>query len=258
MIIKKCIACNKNIEIPIMFTPKRGTGYEIAGHEVVCIDCARMAGLDSVMKVGLYNKDRFLKRLAKKTGRSIADFNNSKNVDSTLQRIVTIDPKKASSMISDKKVARKPVDGDPQIVDINGIDYLSITDIDRISDIENTKVKGDAFEEYCARILELNHFTDIKRVGGSGDRGADIIARKGPRKYVIQCKCYKKSIKYEAFQATLSARKMFMADGIIMTNSHFTKQTIEDAEEQGIYLWDREKLIELIENANEELRWRNQ
>ena len=75
--------------------------------------------------------------------------------------------------------------------DINELKHFSMEDVDSISQLTNSKKKGDLFEQYCARLLELNNFKDIQVVGGTGDMGADIIGWKWNRKVVIQCKCYK-------------------------------------------------------------------
>ncbi|MET7647925.1 restriction endonuclease [Streptomyces sp. NPDC005426] len=49
------------------------------------------------------------------------------------------------------------------------------------------------FEEYIAQLCRRDGCTEVKRVGGSGDLGADVIGRlPDGRKIVIQCKHYAK------------------------------------------------------------------
>ncbi|WP_413754682.1 restriction endonuclease [Streptomyces sp. R-74717] len=49
------------------------------------------------------------------------------------------------------------------------------------------------FEEYIAQLCRRDGCTDVKRVGGAGDLGADVIGRlPDGRKVVIQCKRYAK------------------------------------------------------------------
>ena len=137
-------------------------------------------------------------------------------------------------------------------VDFNELEHFSMEDIDSISQLTNSKKKGDLFERYCARLLELNNFMDVQVVGGTGDMGADIIAWKARRKVVIQCKCYKGTVAYHALEQTVTARKNFAAgDAIILTNGYFSEQTQRIAPEHQILLWDRDKLQVLIETANE-------
>jgi predicted helicase len=45
-----------------------------------------------------------------------------------------------------------------------------------------------AFERDVARLLVANSFEDVRIVGGSGDRGADVLGVKGGELWVIQCK----------------------------------------------------------------------
>lgn len=45
-----------------------------------------------------------------------------------------------------------------------------------------------AFERDVARLLIYNGFDDVRLVGGSGDRGADVLGVKKGRLWVIQCK----------------------------------------------------------------------
>lgn len=45
-----------------------------------------------------------------------------------------------------------------------------------------------AFERDVARLLICNGFQDVRVVGGSGDRGADVLGRKNGELWVIQCK----------------------------------------------------------------------
>ena len=45
-----------------------------------------------------------------------------------------------------------------------------------------------AFERDVARLLISNGFQDVRVVGGSGDRGADVLGRKKDELWVIQCK----------------------------------------------------------------------
>ncbi len=128
---------------------------------------------------------------------------------------------------------------------------FSMDDIDQISNITGKKMKGDLFEQYCARLLELNMFSNVQVVGGSGDLGADIIAWKGNRKYCIQCKCYSNTVPYHALEQTVTARKNVGAsEAILLSNNYFSKQTRQIAPEHQIVLWDRDKLAKLIDNAN--------
>jgi superfamily II DNA or RNA helicase len=45
-----------------------------------------------------------------------------------------------------------------------------------------------AFERDVARLLVANSFEDVRIVGGSGDKGADVLGVKGGELWVVQCK----------------------------------------------------------------------
>ncbi len=128
---------------------------------------------------------------------------------------------------------------------------FSMEDIDRIAELEGKKQKGDLFEHYCAKLLELNMFSNVMVTGGSGDLGADIIAWKAKRKYVIQCKCYSTTVPYHALEQAATARRNVAASqAILLTNNYFSAQTKRMATEHQVILWDRDALSKLIDNAN--------
>src|SRR5438309_795539 len=45
-----------------------------------------------------------------------------------------------------------------------------------------------AFERDVARLLIANGFADVRMVGSSGDRGADVLGAQGGKLWVFQCK----------------------------------------------------------------------
>lgn len=183
------------------------------------------------------------------------DYMVQKSTTSTKQRI----PETVSERLNRENkeiVSNRPAINVADKSDFKDLDSFSMNDIDAISQISTTKKKGDLFEQYCARLLELNNFRNVQVVGGSGDLGADIIAWKGNRKFVIQCKCYQGSVPYHALEQTVTARKNVGAgDGIILTNSFFSEQTKRVAPDHQIYLWDKNRLQELIDTANEMIEY---
>ncbi len=133
----------------------------------------------------------------------------------------------------------------------NQINHFSMSDIDIISNIENSTKKGKLFEEYVAKLLEYNSYTNISIIGGSGDLGGDIEARKANRKIIIQCKCYNGTVPYRAIQEVFSAARTRGGTPMVITNSHFSKQSIDNAEIQSVILCERSGLQTMIDIANE-------
>lgn len=110
-------------------------------------------------------------------------------------------------------------------------------------------MEGHEFEYWCADLLRKNGFTDVNVTPGSGDYGVDIIAIKDGIKYAIQCKCYSNNLDNTPVQEVVAGKTIYGCQiGVVMTNRHFTKGAIDLAEKNGILLWDREKLIEMLEN----------
>ena len=115
---------------------------------------------------------------------------------------------------------------------------------------EFDNMEGHVFEEYCAKLLIKNRFTNIQVTSGSGDQGIDILANKDGIKYGIQCKRYASDVGNGAIQEAYSGKTYYGCHvGVVLTNRYFTRSAIDLAERNGILLWDRNKLLELIENA---------
>ena len=118
-----------------------------------------------------------------------------------------------------------------------------------ISAIDN--MSGQQFEDYCADLLLKNGFFNIKITQESGDHGTDILAEKDDISYAIQCKCYSSNIGNAAVQQAHSGKGFYHRDiAVVLTNQYFTTQAKEEADTLGVKLWDRSKLEELIEKAN--------
>lgn len=110
-------------------------------------------------------------------------------------------------------------------------------------------MSGVEFEKYCAHILYLNGFSQIKITPASGDHGIDILAEKDGITYAIQCKCYSDNIGNAAVQQAHTGKSLYHKDiAVVLTNRYFTQQAKEEAQALGVKLWDRDKLEEMINN----------
>lgn len=109
-------------------------------------------------------------------------------------------------------------------------------------------LEGHAFERFCADVLAKNGFEDIRVTQGSGDQGVDIIAYKDYVKYGIQCKCYSSDIGNRAVQEVFAGKTFYQCHvGVVLTNRYFTKSAKELAQKNGVILWDRDRLLEMVE-----------
>lgn len=112
---------------------------------------------------------------------------------------------------------------------------------------------GEDFEEFIANILKKIDFYNIQLTKKSGDQGVDILAEKQGIKHAIQCKRYSKAVGNSAVQQVFSGKVFYHCDvAVVVTNNYFTDSAIELARENGVILWDRNVLKELLDISEEE------
>ncbi|MFS0841276.1 restriction endonuclease [Paenibacillus sp. 1P03SA] len=108
------------------------------------------------------------------------------------------------------------------------------------------RMSGTEFEAYLTVFFQdLNY--KVEDTGGKGDRGADkiLIDPSSGTRICVQAKCWSKNVTFDAVQQIFTAKTLWNCDKAwIITNRGFTKQVKETAEQLGIELWDREKLID--------------
>ena len=121
---------------------------------------------------------------------------------------------------------------------------------------------GFAFERVCERIFEKAGWGEVTRIGGTADRGRDLIIRTPEgRRIVVECKFYNNTaVGRPIVQKLHSAIIDSHADsGIIVTTGKFSKDAIEYAagltrnHDRLIKLFDMHKITELAHKAGIEL-----
>lgn len=115
---------------------------------------------------------------------------------------------------------------------------------------ENTPTK---FELFCAIIFESLGY-DATVTPCVKDNGYDIILKKDGKTGIVECKCYSLTNKVgrPAIQKVVGANQTFGGDFIyFVTTSTFTYAAKEYAEQAGVTLINGEKLMELVEQANQ-------
>jgi restriction system protein len=119
----------------------------------------------------------------------------------------------------------------------------------RIYDIDT--MTGTQFEYF----LNLAYSRQGYKVQGTkvtGDYGADLVLTKGEKKIVVQAKRYSKRVGLKAIQEVVSSIAYYKAtEGWAVTNNEFTAAAIELARSNGIRLVERDELIEMISQLNE-------
>jgi len=78
------------------------------------------------------------------------------------------------------------------------------------------------FERHCADALAARGWS-VTVGKGSADQGVDVLARKGGRSVVLQCKLYARPVGNKAVQEALAGRGYAGADGAaVVTNASYT------------------------------------
>jgi len=121
-----------------------------------------------------------------------------------------------------------------------------------------------ALERAVARLMKHGKFTDVRLVGQSGDKGADILANFHGKRYVVQVKFRSSgSIDLKAVDEVMNARNIYRADTpIIATNRVFNEDVSKMKDKlssSGVYLqlWNKGKLmreIDRVDNVSDKLK----
>lgn len=133
----------------------------------------------------------------------------------------------------------------------NDIDYFfektgEFANNKTIDDIDNN-MNGYDFEQFCGDLLKSNGFSNINVTKSSGDYGADLTAIKDGVKYAIQCKKFSNSVGVSAVQEVIASKSMYNCHvAVVLTNNFFTNNAISLAEKNNVLLWDRNKLIAMM------------
>lgn len=104
------------------------------------------------------------------------------------------------------------------------------------------------FESFTASLLEAQGYTQVALMGGSGDRGVDVVARDSSGvRTVVQCKRYLNNVSADPIQRLHSfAITRNAGRKIVITTAGFTKDAIDEAMRTGTELIDGQELQELV------------
>ncbi|RRR82822.1 restriction endonuclease [Streptomyces sp. RP5T] len=105
---------------------------------------------------------------------------------------------------------------------------------------------GTEFEELVAGLCRRDGCTEVRRVGGAGDNGADVLGRlPDGRTMVVQCKRYapSRAIPNRELRDLLGARVHFCADvAVFVTTTRFSGPSESFAREHDILAVHRDLL----------------
>ncbi|MFF1713570.1 restriction endonuclease [Streptomyces sp. NPDC058268] len=105
-------------------------------------------------------------------------------------------------------------------------------------------MSADGFEQACADLLARDGFLRARRVGGSGDLGADVVAWDDDDKIVLQCKQYSGTVGSEAVQRFngTAVPEHHAKVAVIVALNGFTRPATDFARRHGIVLVGRPEL----------------
>ncbi|MGW6791284.1 restriction endonuclease [Streptomyces chartreusis] len=111
---------------------------------------------------------------------------------------------------------------------------------------EVDEMTGTEFEDLVASLCRRDGCTDVRRVGGANDNGADVVGRlPDGRSVVIQCKRYapNSTIASRELRDLLGAKVHFGADlAVFVTTTRFSRPSEKFALQHGILAVHRDHL----------------
>lgn len=116
------------------------------------------------------------------------------------------------------------------------VDEIAIeTKIPKVEFDQN--MNGHDFEFFCEQKLRAEGW-QVTRTKGSGDQGIDLVIHKGKRKVGVQCKKFSSPVTNKAVQEVKAGIAHYhLNEGIVLTNSTFSKSAIQLAESNDIRLF---------------------
>jgi restriction system protein len=123
--------------------------------------------------------------------------------------------------------------------------------------IDSLSTSGIYFEKVACELLKANGFENVRMTQTTNDYGIDVLAEKGGISFAVQCKCYSSTVGNKAVQEALAGKQMYKCMiAVVFTNSTFSKNATELAKTAQVLLWDRTKLVEMINALSDEcLQW---
>jgi restriction system protein len=93
------------------------------------------------------------------------------------------------------------------------------------------------FEAWVAARLAARGW-EVTPTGGTGDQGADVIARRGAESIAVQCKLASRPVGNRAVQEALAGAQFHgLAGAAVVSNAGFTRSAVDLAASAGVSLW---------------------
>lgn len=109
------------------------------------------------------------------------------------------------------------------------------------------KLTGEQFEKFLEKILHKLGFENIKKTMPSGDFGADLVANRNGKKFVIQAKRHNRPVGNKAVQEVFSSMPVYEANScMVISNHEFTVAAKKQALKCKCVLFGKKELQNLL------------
>jgi len=130
------------------------------------------------------------------------------------------------------------------------LDFSNSSDIEiRLRVIENklsniNRLSQNAFLDLVISILSIRGYEDIKQLKNENPYLINLVSHKT----IFHCRLYKDEIDESIVEKVANGKECFNAFSvIIITNSSFTESVVDKADELGVILWNKTRLLEIVD-----------
>ncbi len=125
--------------------------------------------------------------------------------------------------------------------------------LSKVGMLEIDKMSGEEFELFLVTLFQKMGYK-TQHVGSSiNDFGADIILEKGGVRTAVQAKCWHTVIKESSVQEVYTSMKIHnCTKALVVTNNFFSWHARQLAKTNGVELWNRTKLTNVILNQQKQ------
>ena len=119
--------------------------------------------------------------------------------------------------------------------------------LEKNRDVSNSSnLDGWEYENLiCLRLKSLGFKAEV--TPGSGDQGADVLAERAGKTFVIQCKYYSKPVGNKAVQEAFSGQHFYNTNyAVVVTNTSYTKSAKSLADKSKVILLNDKELEKLL------------
>lgn len=124
---------------------------------------------------------------------------------------------------------------------------------------EASSSSWQSFERLVKRILLVADYEDVRIVGQSGDKGADLIAHKYEKRWLFQVKCWGISVGTKVIDRTLEACAIYDADVPVIVSLNGFETAAKEHQRKlmakgiNLQLWDVQQLKKIASISTKEV-----